>query len=297
MKKLKLLFLFFSLASSLQASALDKPHIPAGPNTGILFIHGTSDHSQDAEGGYWKSDLIDGVVSALPNPNNYFVAHCDFTHYMWHEDSAGCLASQAEQFIEEKKIEDLIVITHSDGANVMRWMMSNPSYDSRYPKIIDKIRWVNAIAPSSSGTPLADDAIDGTVFEAAVGWLLGYTTNAVKQQRVGDMAIFNDTLLDGSEDKASLPKPFYVIVGTDVSASPISGHSYCGGYTLNLGLKVTKLYLDKCADGFLNCSSQAAAGTVWFYDQEKTDNQEQLNHNQSRTSCFGLDKILIRDFQ
>ena len=108
MKKFKLLFLFFSLVSSLQASALDKPHIPAGPNTGVLFVHGTSDHSQDAEGGYWKSDLIDGVVSALPNPNNYFVAHCDFTHYMWHEDSAGCLASQAEQFIEEKKIEDLI---------------------------------------------------------------------------------------------------------------------------------------------------------------------------------------------
>lgn len=280
---------------TLPAQALEKPHIQTTTNTGIVFIHGTSDHRDNALGGYWKPKLVNTIVNALPNKDNYLIVHCDFRSYMWQQQAASCTAGQISTFIKAKNIDDLLVITHSDGANVMRWIMSNPSYDSRYPEIINKVRWVDAIAPSSLGTYLADLANDGTVFEEAVGWLLGYHSDAVKQQRVGDMAIYNATLLKGTDGTASLPKPFYSIIGTDVSASPINSNNYCGGYRLNLGLKVTKLYLDKCADGFLNCSSQAGAGQVWFYDKDKTANKEELNHNQSRNDCFGLSEIIASD--
>lgn len=70
----------------------------------------------------------------------------------------------------------------------MRWILSNPTYDSRYPNIINKIVRVNALATSSAGTPLADAVINGNAFETSVGWLLGYKSDAVRQQQVSWMA-------------------------------------------------------------------------------------------------------------
>lgn len=262
-------------------------------NPGIAFVHGTKDHREDAYGGYWKVDFIDSVSRGLAKPENHYVVHCDFSRYMWHEDAANCVAEQLQQFINDKKISSLTVYTHSDGANIIRWILSNPTYDSRYLILKRKISQVIAIAPSSGGTPLADEVLNGGVFETSLAWLMGYLTDAVKQQRVGDMLIFNDEILLGTKGRPSLSVPFRVIVGTDVLASPFSSTSYCNGYLLNSGLKIAKLYLDKCADGFLNCTSQANAGEVWFYDTEKTDNNAPINHNQSRHSCLGFDKILI----
>lgn len=291
----RLISTVFTLLVFFTHPVLAKPIVNPGEGTGIAFIHGTSDHRNDADGGYWSEAMISSVTKGLPNPDNHLVVHCDFRQYMWKQEAAGCVADQLINFIEDKQIDDLIVITHSDGGNVMRWILSNPSYDSRYPKIIDNIRWVNALAPSSLGTVLADDAIDGNIFEESLGWLLGYRTDSVQQQRIGDMAIYNENNLYGTHDRPDLPKNFYTIVGTAVNASPFSSANYCGGYSLNLGLKVTKLFLEDCADGFLNCSSQAGAGTVWFYDTEFTDDANTLNHNQSRSPCFGLDTLLRND--
>ncbi|MFI4963721.1 MAG: hypothetical protein ACHP6H_07715, partial [Legionellales bacterium] len=151
---------------------------------------------------------------------------------------------------------------------------------------------VIAMAPSSGGTPLADEVLDGNIFETSVAWILGYLSDAVKQQRVGDMLIFNEELLLGSKGRPSLSVPFRVVVGTDVVASPFISYSYCNGYMHNSGLKLTQMYLDICSDGFLNCSSQTYAGEVWFYDEEKTEDRKTLSHNQSRHSCAGLDQIL-----
>ncbi|AUH72721.1 hypothetical protein [Legionella sainthelensi] len=261
-------------------------------NLGIALVHGTKDHRDDAEGGYWKTDFIQSLTQALPNPENYYVVHCDFSKYMWDEDAAGCAADQLLNFIADKKISSLIVYTHSNGGNVMRWILSNPTYDSRYLQLKNKIDQVIALAPSSGGTPLADALLNGGVFEASLSWLLGYTGDAIKQQRVGDMYIYNEELLFGTKNRPSLPKPFKSVVGTDVIASPLNSSSYCNGYILNSGLKIAKLYLDSCADGFLNCSSQTVAGSIWFYDKDKLEDHLTLSHNQSRHSCFGLEKIL-----
>ncbi len=267
----------------------------APPNTGIVFVHGTNDHRVDADGGYWKKDFIKNIARGLADPNNYLIVKCDFSQYMWDEEAAGCVARQTLEYIENNQVDSIIMYTHSDGANVLRFILSNPTYDERFYKIVPHIKRIIAIAPSSGGTALADQAISGSVFSESLSWLLGYRTDSVKQQREGDMAIYNDTILAGTAGRVSLIRPFLNIVGTDVVASPFTSSSYCNGYLLNAALKVTKLYLDSCADGFLSCRSQTAAGTTWFYDKEKTLHQNTLSHNQSRHTCSGLGQILVDD--
>jgi len=263
-------------------------------NTGVAFVHGTGKQTNAAVD-YWTTEFIDSVKQGLPNQSMVLVINCDFDQYMWTSAAAGCLAGQLYPFIVNNNITDLVVETHSNGGNVMRWILSNPTWDSRYPTIINSIRWVNAMAPSSLGTPLADAVISGTVFETALGWLLGYQSDAVRMQQTSWMASYNANNLYGTAGRPALPKPFYNVVGTDVDSSPFDSDSYCGGYSLNVGLEATQAWLDTCSDGFLNCTSQAGAGINWFYDKNRTTDAEPLSHNQSRRKCFGLDVILRND--
>src|SRR5690625_6151807 len=120
------------------------------------------------------------------------------------EEAAGCLACQLYSFINSRNIDDLVVITHSNGGNVMRWIMSNPTWDSRYPAIIEAVRWVNALAPSSLGTPLADAVMQGNVFEASLGWILGYQNDAVRMQQTSWMQVYNNEWLYGTAGRPAL---------------------------------------------------------------------------------------------
>ena len=280
------------LGASLALAAATLP--AAAGNTGVVFVHGTGNQT-DAATNYWTWDMINSVRQGLPNQNLYLVINCDFDQYMWAQTAVGCLADQLYPFIVNNNITDLVVETHSDGGNVLRWLMSNPTQDSRYPTIIGAIRWANALAPSSLGTPLADAAISGNVFESAVGWLLGYDTDAVRQQQQSWMASYNATWLYGTPGRPALPKPFYNVVGTNVDADVFDSAAYCGGYSLNLGLDITQAWLDSCSDGFLNCTSQQGAGIHWFSDKDQTSGGNTLSHNQSRRQCFGLDVILRND--
>lgn len=263
-------------------------------NTGVAFVHGTGSQT-NAYNDYWTAPMVDSVRGGLPNPANYVVINCDFTQYMWDSRAAGCLAGQLTTFINNRGITRLIVITHSNGGNVMRWIMSNPTWDSRYPNIINKVVRVNALAPSSAGTPLADAVINGNVFESVLGWLLGYQNDAVRMQQTSWMSYYNSTWLYGTSGRPALPKTFRSVVGTDVDSSPFDSDSYCGGYAENVGLETTQNWLNSCSDGFLNCSSQNAAGSVWFYDTARMAGAEPLSHNQSRRPCFGLNTILRTD--
>lgn len=263
-------------------------------NTGVAFVHGTGIES-NAYVHYWQTQVVDSIRSGLPNSANYLVVNCDFTQYMWDHRAAGCLAGQLSGFINSKGITRLIVITHSNGGNVMRWILSNPTYDSRYPNIISKIVRVNALAPSSAGTPLADAVMNGNVFESSLGWLLGYKNDAVRMQQVGWMAFYNGNYLYGTSGRPALPKTFRSVVGSDVDSAVWDSDSYCGGYKENVGLETTQNWLHSCSDGFLTCSSQTAAGNVWFYDKQRMAGAEPLSHNQSRRGCFGLNTILRND--
>jgi hypothetical protein len=274
--------------------ALMAPLPAVAGNTGVAFVHGTGKQT-NAGNDYWTWEFINSVKQGLPNQALTLVVNCDFDQYMWTVGAAGCLASQLHPFIVNNSITDLVIETHSNGGNVMRWIMSNPTQDSRYPAIINAIRWVNALAPSSLGTPLADATISGNVFESAVGWLLGYKSDAVRMQQTSWMANYNSTMLYGTAGRPALPKRFFNVVGSDVDTSPFDGDSYCGGYTLNVGLEVTQAWLNSCSDGFLNCTSQAGAGSTWFTDKSRMAGAEPLSHNQSRRKCFGLDTILRND--
>lgn len=136
--------------------------------------------------------------------------------------------------------------------------------------------------------------IAGNVFEAAVGWLLGYQNDAVRQQQTSWMAYYNAHYLLGTAGRPALPKGFWDVVGTDVTYAPWNPDAYCGGYTLNVGLEVTKAWLTSCADGFIECASAAAARRVWFYDHDGVGGHI-LSHNQSRRACFGFDVVLRND--
>ena len=261
--------------------------------TGVALVHGTGKQT-DAYNDYWQAGMVNSIRQGLPDQSNYVVTNCDFNQYMWSSAAAGCLATQLYNFITTKHIDDLVIITHSNGGNVMRWIMSNPTYDSRYPTIIKAIRWVNALAPSSAGTPLANAVIAGNVFDTSLGWLLGYQSDAVRQQQTSWMAYYNANNLYGTSGRPALPKGFWDVVGTDVISSPFNSDSYCGGYTLNVGLEVTQAWLASCSDGFIECTSAAAAGHVWFYDHN-TLGGKILSHNQSRRQCFGLDVVLRND--
>jgi len=261
--------------------------------TGVAFVHGTGKQT-DAYDDYWQPTMVNSVRQGLADQSNYVVINCDFTQYMWTSGAAGCLATQLTNFINAKHIDDLVVITHSNGGNVMRWILSNPTYDSRYPAIIKSIRWVNALAASSAGTPLANAVIAGNVFDTSVGWLLGYQNDAVRQQQTSWMAYYNANYLLGTSGRPALPKGFWDIVGTDVTYAPWNSDAYCGGYTLNVGLEVTKAWLSGCSDGFIECGSASAAGYLWFYDHNGVGGKT-LSHNQSRRACFGLDVVLRND--
>jgi hypothetical protein len=267
---------------------------PALAATGVAFVHGTGAQT-NALDDYWTRAMVDSVRQGLPDPSDFLVVNCDFSQYMWTSGAAGCLAGQLYDFVTTREITDLVVVTHSNGGNVMRWILSNPTWDSRYPMIISRIRWVNALAPSSLGTPLADAVTNGTVFEQSLGWLLGYQSDAVRQQQLSWMAYYNSSWLLGTAGRPALPKGFWNVVGTDVETAIWDGDSYCGGYSLNVGLEITQAWLSSCSDGFLDCSSQAGAGSVWFYDTDVTAGDEPLSHNQSRRKCFGLDVVLRND--
>lgn len=265
-------------------------------NTGVAFVHGTGKQT-NATADYWKPEFVNNVRGGLVDPNNYVVINCDFTKYMWDAAAAGCLAGQLTTFMNNRGITRLIVVTHSNGGNVMRWILSNPTWDSRYPNIIAKTVRVNALAPSSAGTPLANAVIAGNVFETSLGWIVGQRNDAVRQQQTSWMASYNANWLHGTAGRPALPKLFRTVVGTDVDSAIWDGDSYCGGYIENVGLETTQLWLNSCSDGFLECSSQSAAGSVWFRDTARMAGSEPLSHNQSRRACFGLDSILRTDMR
>ena len=259
-------------------------------NTGVAFVHGTGKQT-NALNDYWTSAMVDSVRQGLPNSANYTVINCDFEQYMWDSQAAGCLAGQLLSFINSRGITDLVVITHSNGGNVMRWIMSNPTWDSRYPTIINTIRWVNALAPSSLGTPLADAVMNGTVFESALGWLLGYGNDAVRMQQTSWMAYYNANWLYGTAGRPALPKGFWNVVGTDVETSPFDGDSYCGGYSLNLGLEITQAWLNGCSGRFsrLHQSSRCRFRVVLrspIYQRRRTTQSQPKPQKMFRTRRF-----------
>jgi len=264
----------------------------AWAGTGVAWVHGTSDYyGGNAMSGYWDYDIVQ--VGSAGNP--YVVINCDHEEYMWSSRAGGCMADQMKSFVQSNGVDDLVVQTHSNGGNVWRWVVSNPTWDADYTPATQNTRWANLIAASSAGTPLADAVIAGNVFESALGWLLGYDNDAVRQQQTSWMDYYNTEWLNGTSGRPSLAESAYTWVGTDVESAIWDPDSYCGGYDQTVGLEFTQEWLASCSDGFIDCTSQKAAGYFWANDYYFTEDGEPLAHNQSRRDCVDFEDALRDD--
>lgn len=288
-----------ALAALAFASALASGGVANAGGNGLVFVHGTGDQT-NAASNYWSQHNIDWTTpdaykAGGKYAGNVLIVNCKFSKYMWDADAAGCLTTQVTNFITSRGLDKIVLITHSNGGNVLRWILSNPTYDSRYPALISKILYAYAIAPSSSGTALANAAVTGTAFESAVAWLLGYVGDAIKQQQTSWMSTYNANNLYGTTGRPALLANFWVIAGGGVNVTPTSDSGTCGGYDLQMGLKTTNGWLSGSADGFLTLVSQKSAGLFWFEDKDLTNNRWTLSHNQSRRGCHHLDVIIKAD--
>ncbi len=232
---------------------------PAAARTGVVFIHGKGAANLAQESvarAYWTADMIRATTKGYAIPS--LVCHYDGTQYMW--VAAGQVAGQIAAWATANGIDDIVVETHSFGGVVIRWILSNPGYDSRYPDIIRRIRWVNSIAPPNKGSEAADLAgtLSGSWF---TGWLVdlfGQDNDSTRNCRTSWMAYYNQYYLYGTSGRPALPKTVYNVAGTGLWNDFAHAEDY-GLATLSgiAGLPGED-------DGAVAQYSAQAVGTVWF---------------------------------
>lgn len=250
---------FKRVLGSLAASVLLLAAAPAAARTGVVFVHGKGGAdlaNQSTANAYWGTDMIRATTKGYAIP--YLVCHYDGTQYMW--TAAGQVAGQITTWMNANGIDDIVVETHSFGGVVIRWMLSNPTYDSRYQPIINRIRWVNAIAPPNKGSEAANLA--GTLSGSwLTGWLVdlvGQNNASTKNCTTSSMAYYNQYYLKGTSGRPSLPRSYYNIAGTglwnDFAHSEDYGLATLSGVAGMPGED----------DGMVSQYSAQGAGTVWF---------------------------------
>src|ERR1044071_2896684 len=160
----------------------------AHAKTGVVFIHGKGGAdlaNPSVARAYWGEDMIRATTKGFAIP--YLICSYDGTQYMW--VAGGTVAGQIYNWMNANAIDDIVIETHSFGGVVIRWILSNPTYDSRYQPVINRIRWVNSIAPPNKGSEAANLA--GTL---SGSWLTGWLVDLVVQLRVRTSRAAEDDL-------------------------------------------------------------------------------------------------------
>jgi len=246
----------------------------AEAKTGVVFIHGkggTDLANPSVARAYWTDDMIRATTKGYTLP--YLVCSYDGTQYMW--VAAGQVAGEIYNWMNANAIDDIVIETHSFGGIVIRWILSNPTYDSRYQPIINRIRWVNSIAPPNKGSEAADLA--GTLSGSwLTGWLIdlvGQKNNATTNCTTSSMAYYNQYYLKGTSGRPSLPKTIYNIAGyglwNDFAHSEDYGLATLSGIAGVPGED----------DGMVAQYSAQAVGVVWFTTEA---NHHHNRHNDYR---------------
>jgi pimeloyl-ACP methyl ester carboxylesterase len=227
--------------------------------TGVVFIHGKGGSNlaqASVARAYWGEDMIRATTKGFTIP--YLICAYDGTQYMW--VAGGTVAGQITSWMNANAIDDIVVETHSFGGVVIRWILSNPTYDSRYQPIINRIRWVNSIAPPNKGSEAANLA--GTL---SGSWLTGWITDLVGQSNdatlnctTSSMSYYNQYYLKGTSGRPALPKTVYNIAGTGLWNDFVHTEDY-GLATLSgvVGMPGED-------DGMVSQYSAQAVGVVWF---------------------------------
>jgi hypothetical protein len=227
--------------------------------TGVVFIHGkggTDLATPSVARAYWGEDMIRATTKGFTIP--YLICSYDGTQYMW--VSGGTVAGQIYNWMMANAIDDIVVETHSFGGVVIRWILSNPTYDSRYQPIISRVRWVNSIAPPNKGSEAANLA--GTLSGSwLTGWivsLVGQNNDSTKNCTTSSMTYYNQYYLNGTSGRPALPKTIYNIAGTGLLNDFI--HSEDTGLATLSGVAG----MPGEDDGMVSQYSAQAVGVVWF---------------------------------
>jgi hypothetical protein len=233
--------------------------VTAQAKTGVVFIHGKGGATlaqPSVARAYWGEDMLRATTKGFTIP--YLVCSYDGTQYMW--VAGGQVAGQIYNWMNANAIDDIVVETHSFGGVVIRWILSNPTYDSRYQPVINRIRWVNSIAPPNAGSEAANLAgtLSGTWL---TGWmidLVGQNNDSTRNCSTSSMSYYNQYYLKGTSGRPSLPKTVYNIAGTGLWNDMLHSEDY-GLATLSgiAGMPGED-------DGMVSQYSAQAVGTVWF---------------------------------
>jgi hypothetical protein len=233
--------------------------VSAFAKTGVVFIHGkggTDLATPSVARAYWGEDMIRATTKGFTIP--YLICSYDGTQYMW--VAGGTVAGQIYNWMMANAIDDIVIETHSFGGVVIRWILSNPTYDTRYQPIINRIRWVNSIAPPNKGSEAANVA--GTL---SGSWLTGWITSLVGQNNnstlnctTTSMTYYNTYYLNGTSGRPALPKTIYNIAGTGLWNDFI--HVEDTGLATLSGV----VGMPGEDDGMVSQYSAQAVGVVWF---------------------------------
>ena len=280
---MKIITYLFFIFYSITLFAVDK---------GIVLMHGNGNHTQD---NYWEPQLVDSIRESVAHQYHLLQVKCDASQFMWSSETSDCITQQILDFSQTYGIKQLKIVTHSAGGLIIRWILSNPTWNKDYLKLNELITDVIAIAPPNNGSYLAELVYDGTYLEQLIAWLLNHKTDSVKQYQIGWIDYFNNHFLEGTKNREKLNVNYEYILGSDVSIDYFSENSYCGGYSYQIGLKITQKYLGDCSDGFLSCQSQSAVGQLLFQDTKALDFNYSLSHRQSARYCFNFPDLLIKN--
>lgn len=244
--------------------------------TGVVFVHGKGS-SQLRDGAqawdYWGMEFLSAATKQFTLP--FFVAHYDGKLFMG--DAAKIVGKQILEFIQKRKIDRLVINTHSFGGTVMRYIFSNIHNNPEYQSIAHVTLWVNAIAGPHLGSETAD-LLDKMEDCGLTSWLvewLGQNNPATHNTRKADMAYYNEHFLLGTKGRPALPVQFYNIAGTG-----IWNDFFYTLHTQDAGLALisTLTNFNTVNDGVVSIKSAQAVGVPWF--------DTTANHHHSRRGDY-----------
>jgi triacylglycerol esterase/lipase EstA (alpha/beta hydrolase family) len=245
----------------------------AQARTGVVFVHGKGNadlQNTSVARAYWTEAMISATTKGNTIPS--LVCHYDGSQFMW--IAADQVADQIYAWMTANAIDEIVIETHSFGGVVMRWMLSNPSWNAKYQPIIDRTRWVNSIAAPNKGSEAADLA--GTLSGSwLTGWivdLVGQNTDSTKNCRTDFMAYYNQYWLKGTAGRPATPRTIYTIAGTGLW----NDFAHPEDYALATLSGIAGLPGED--DGLVAQYSAQGAGVTWFTTL--------ANHHHNRRNDF-----------
>ncbi|MFI5300507.1 MAG: hypothetical protein ACHREM_20665 [Polyangiales bacterium] len=256
-----------------------------------------------AAANYWTQ----GNIYGMANGEQYLVVNYNGAS----QDptvSWGKVVDQIQQYLWSfPSIDNITIVTHSDGANVVRYMEAHPTQPSPTGSGITfnnavgaKLKATIFIAGSMEGTPLADAVswvinlpVIGDIADLIIGGI-GYAGPAVLFQTEANMYSRNRDWTFGATPDEGQGYTSYWLNGAYVWNFAGQGTSYnvfggqCDSYWEAFGLWTVSGLVgwnnwgtnpSGNTDGFIGQGSATYMGMGWM-----TSNNQQ-NHNQSRRNC------------